>query len=175
MGASGAFSLSPFRIPCYLNKKRKKHLTVLLSFWRRARVFLLVFTVCHEGKNFLKTTDICATGGKRSTGAFSISPFRIPCYLNKKRKKHLSVLLPFWRRARDSPHAFACASFGDPRLTPSVPASRSALKTVHRTVFLRADPHGFESNKFSVKKKKMPIGTFFLFGGEQGIRTLEPF
>ena len=41
--------------------------------------------------------------------------------------------------------------------------------------FLRADPHGFESNKVSVKKKKMPMGTFFFFGGEQGIRTLEPF
>ena len=130
MGASGAFSVSPFRIPCYLNKKRKKHLTALLSFWRRARVFLLDFTVCHEGKNFLKTTVICATGGKRSTGAFSVSPFRIPCYLYKKRKKHLTALLSFWRRARDSNPRTVLGGYTISNRAPSTSSDNSPNVTI---------------------------------------------
>ena len=50
-----------------------------------------------------------------------------------------------------------------PKFKISVPASRSSLKTVRRTVFLRSDPHGFKSlNKIIVNK----------YGGEEGIRQI---
>ena len=100
------------------------------SFLAESKGFLLVFIVYHEGTNFLKTTDICATGGKRSTGAFSISPFRIPCYFNKKRKKHLSALLPFWRRARDSNPRTVLGGYTISNRAPSTSSDNSPNVTI---------------------------------------------
>ena len=100
-----------FQIPAFDYTKKKKHPTVLFSFWRRCRDFLLVI--------------------ERSTGPFSqiFSAFGLkiwnlvsnPCFLIiLKRKKHPSVLFSFWRRCRDlNPgnglsrlHDFQSCSFG---------------------------------------------------------------
>ena len=136
------------------------------SFLAESKGFLLVFIVYHEGTNFLKTTNICATGGKRSTGAFSISHFRIPCFLNKKERSTCRYFFLFGGE-QGVPTRLYCLTrryeFSEKQPTS---ARRAENAPPERCLF-----RPFESLAFLTKKERSTCRYFFLFGGEQGVPT----
>ncbi len=94
-----------------------------------------------------------------TVGVLSVGTVLIVCDGIRPSAAAAPCILPAWR----------------PTAMPSVPACTLLAKNSPPDCFLNAsDPHGFESLFDDKKQINHPIGVVYLFGGEGGIRTLEP-